>query len=167
MSTYQSRKVAHKAKRDKLLGTVCCNCGKDVGAKIEYHHIVPLECGGNDIVSNLAPVCEDCHSIITYGRKRRRPNNGGRKRKVYDPQLADSVFTRYINRQITETQAKQELGTGQHIKEMFIFKEWCEKNGVNPKINYGQSGRWYKIKKARPSRSRDGQKERGTLDVSR
>ena len=32
MSTYQSRKVAHKAKRDKLLGTVCCNCGMDVGS---------------------------------------------------------------------------------------------------------------------------------------
>ena len=64
MGNYQSRKVAHNAKRYKLLGSVCCNCGADVGDAIEYHHIVPLSGGGNDIMSNLAPLCPDCHSIV-------------------------------------------------------------------------------------------------------
>ena len=144
MSRYQKRKVAHKMKRDRALGTVCWNCGKDCGTGIEYHHIVPLEWGGLDVETNIAALCPDCHAMCTHGFVHKKAEKSGRPRKVYDEALADSVFRRYINKQLSEIQAKKELGTGQHIKEMKIFKEWCEKNGINPRINYGQSGRWYK-----------------------
>ena len=141
MGTYQSRKVAHKAKRDKILGTVCCNCGKDVGKFIEYHHIVPLELGGKDILSNLAPICPECHSIITFGKKRKRPANGGRKRKVYDPQLMDDVFWKYVRGEIMELDARKLLGTGCRIRDMIQFKEWAEQNGINLKdAHFGRGG---------------------------
>ena len=45
-------------------GTICCNCQKDVGNKIQYHHIVPLAIGGKDIISNLCSICSNCHSLV-------------------------------------------------------------------------------------------------------
>lgn len=145
MSTY-SRKVAQDAKRKMLLGSICCNCGKDCGNEIEYHHVVPLERGGLDIISNLVPVCYDCHSVIHFPTKRKKPERVGRKRKEYDEALMDSVFRRYVNKQLSEVDARKELGTGCRIKDMVQFKEWAEKNGVDPNMKYGQSGRWYKRK---------------------
>lgn len=144
MSKYQKRKVAHKMKRDLALGTICCNCGKECGDEIEYHHIVPLEWGGRDVETNVAALCADCHSMCTHGFVHKKAEKSGRPRKVYDETLADIVFTKYINKQLSEIQARKVLGTGQHIKEMKIFHEWCEKNNINTRMNYGQSGRWYK-----------------------
>lgn len=143
MSRY-SRKVAHKAKRERILGTVCCNCGKECGTEIEYHHIVPLERGGKDVVSNLAPICYECHSICHFPFERKKPERVGRKRREYDQALLDSVFSRYVNKELSEKDARKELGTGCHIKDMVQFKEWAEKKGVDPDQNFGQSGRWYK-----------------------
>ena len=143
MGSY-SRAVAHKAKRELLLGSVCCNCGKECGKEIEYHHVIPLERGGKDIISNLAPVCYECHTKIHFEFERRKPERTGRKRKEYDPELLDSVFTRYVNKQMSEMAAKKALGTGCHIKDMVQFREWAEEHGVDPHQNFGQSGRWYK-----------------------
>lgn len=143
MSSY-SRKVAHKAKQELLLGSVCCNCGKECGNKIEYHHVVPLERGGKDEIENLKPLCYECHSRVHFPFERKKPERTGRKRKEYDPELMDSVFTRYVNKELSETGAKRELGTGCHIKDMVQFKEWAAEHGVDPRQSFGQSGRWYK-----------------------
>lgn len=139
-----SRAIAHKAKRERLLGTICCNCGKDCGAEIEYHHIVPLERGGKDIVSNLVPICFDCHSVIHFNFERKKPKRTGRRRKEYDPALMDNVFGRYVSKELSEADARKELGTGCRIKDMVQFKEWAEEHGVDPNGKYGRSGRWYK-----------------------
>lgn len=143
MSVY-SRKVAHKAKRENLFGTVCCNCGKECGSEIEYHHVVPLERGGKDIESNLAPLCYECHSVVHFDVQRRKPERTGRPRKEYDPELLDSVFSRYVNKQVSERDAMAEIGTGCHIKDMIQFKEWAEDHGIDARKSYGRSGRWYK-----------------------
>lgn len=143
MGKYQSRKVAYKAKRNRLLGTVCCNCRVDAGDKIEYHHIVPLECGGKDIISNLAPVCPECHSIISFGRQRKRPQNPGRKCKVKDEALLDNVFRRYVAGEIMEIEARQELGRpGSKIRDMVQFKEWCARNNIElgKNAHFGRGG---------------------------
>lgn len=139
-----SRKIAHDAKRIFLLGSACCNCGKECGAEIEYHHVVPLERGGKDIIENLKPLCYECHSLVHFPFERKKPERTGRKRKEYDAELLDSVFRRYVHKEITETQAKEELKTGCHIKDMIQFKEWAEKNGIDMHASYGRSGRWYK-----------------------
>lgn len=73
-----------------------------------------------------------------------KPARTGRKRKKYDDALMNSVFTRYVNKQLSEKDAMNELGTGQHIKDMVQFKEWAEQNGVDLHQNFGRSGRWYK-----------------------
>ena len=42
-------------------GVYCVNCGRPAH---HYHHIVPRSLGGNNIQSNLAPLCEFCHGKI-------------------------------------------------------------------------------------------------------
>jgi len=139
-----SRKVSHQAKQALLLGSICCNCGKECGSEIEYHHVVPLERGGRDTIENLKPLCYECHSIVHFDCARRKPERTGRHRRKYDGALLDSVFRRYVNKQIMEKEAREELGTGCRIKDMPQFKEWAEKNGVDPDGRYGRAGRWYK-----------------------
>lgn len=141
MSRYQSRKVANKMKRDMVLGSVCCNCHADVGQKIEYHHIVPLDCGGQDVESNVAPLCHECHTRITFGKPRKEPKKNGRKRKEYDEKLMDMVFTKYVHGDIMELDARKLLGTGCRIRDMIQFKEWAEQNGINLKdAHFGRGG---------------------------
>jgi acyl-CoA-binding protein len=82
--------------------------------------------------------------LIHFPFERKKPERTGRKRKEYDDNLLNSVFSRYVNKQLSETDAKKELGTGCHIKDMVQFKEWAEKNGIDQSQNFGRSGRWYK-----------------------
>jgi hypothetical protein len=44
----------------------CYNCGstKNLG----YHHIVPVECGGNDVPTNVAVLCDHCHGKVHHGK---------------------------------------------------------------------------------------------------
>lgn len=48
----------------KIKGTKCCNCNNDVGNNIIFHHIIPLSIGGNNIDSNIVPLCSNCHYKI-------------------------------------------------------------------------------------------------------
>ncbi len=50
----------------EMLPRKCCNCGST--KNLQYHHIVPAICGGNDVPSNIAVLCSDCHSKVHYGR---------------------------------------------------------------------------------------------------
>jgi len=40
---------------------ICLNCE---AIATHAHHIVPLSLGGNDILSNLASLCEECHERV-------------------------------------------------------------------------------------------------------
>lgn len=47
-----------------MLPKKCVNCGatKD----LNYHHIVPVVCGGNEVPSNIAVLCGKCHDAVHY-----------------------------------------------------------------------------------------------------
>ena len=136
-----NRRVSAKAKRDLSLGTVCYNCGKECGTHIEYHHIVPLEYGGRDVITNIVPLCSECHSMQTWGFVHKKAERTGRKRKQYDKELLNSVFTRYVNNELSEIDARKELGTGCKIRDMVQFKEWARDNGIEmKKTNFGRGG---------------------------
>lgn len=143
MSQY-SRKTARAAKRELRLGSICCNCGKECGTEIEYHHVVPLERGGRDTIDNLKPLCYECHTLVHFPFERKKPVRTGRKQKAYDPALLDRIFRQYVNKELSETDAKAALHTGCHIKDMPQFLDWAAENGVDPHKSYGRSGRWYK-----------------------
>lgn len=60
------RQLTEIEKRE--IGTQCCNCGAT--KELEYHHIVPVSLGGNDINSNMACLCYSCHQKIHYGESK-------------------------------------------------------------------------------------------------
>lgn len=39
----------------------CCNCGK---VATQAHHIVPLANGGQDVITNIAWLCDCCHDKV-------------------------------------------------------------------------------------------------------
>lgn len=47
-------------------GRCCCICHRFCGTKIELHHIIPVEQGGDDSAENCIPVCFDCHADIGH-----------------------------------------------------------------------------------------------------
>jgi hypothetical protein len=47
-------------------GRCCCICHRFCGTKIELHHIIPIEQGGDDSFENCIPVCFDCHADIGH-----------------------------------------------------------------------------------------------------
>lgn len=58
-----------KAAKLELLnkhGTKCMICGKDVGKKIQWHHIVPRYAGGYDTYENGSLLCPLCHVEIHF-----------------------------------------------------------------------------------------------------
>ena len=82
------------------IGTVCCNCGAT--EDIEYHHIVPLLLGGNDVKSNIVPLCCKCHKAAHMGQHinhYRNNSRGGRHSKSSIEKNAH-VFDQYINGEI-------------------------------------------------------------------
>ena len=48
------------------IGLQCCNCQST--EDLEYHHVVPIIFGGNDINSNIFCVCHNCHSKIHFSK---------------------------------------------------------------------------------------------------
>ncbi len=58
------REIPAKWIRD-MLPKKCVNCGSTKG--IVYHHIVPVEFGGNEVPSNIAVLCSVCHGKVHYG----------------------------------------------------------------------------------------------------
>lgn len=43
----------------------CCNCGSKEG--VSLHHVVPIKMGGQDVLTNLVPLCRNCHITIHHG----------------------------------------------------------------------------------------------------
>lgn len=64
-----------KATKLELLrrnGTKCMLCGKDVGKRIQWHHLVPKYAGGDDSYNNGSLLCPNCHTEIheyLYGQE--------------------------------------------------------------------------------------------------
>lgn len=49
----------------EMLPKKCCNCGST--KDLNYHHIVPVIFGGNEVPSNVAVLCGKCHDTVHYG----------------------------------------------------------------------------------------------------
>ena len=47
--------------------TQCSKCDSSI-KKLHVHHKIPLSRGGNNKISNLTLLCEDCHSMVHGGR---------------------------------------------------------------------------------------------------
>ena len=114
----RSRKPLEEAK--KIYGTKCINCGAE--EHIEYHHVVPLKDGGNDIPTNIVPLCWECHlkasNKSTHGgglKKAREEGRLGRKpAKPYEEWLP--WLELYFNSEIGAKELKEKVGLSQGYK---------------------------------------------------
>lgn len=52
----------------KIKGTICANCGRDEKEQIQYHHAIPIILGGQDVLTNIIPLCHNCHDLIHHNR---------------------------------------------------------------------------------------------------
>lgn len=48
----------------EMLPKKCMNCGTTTD--LNYHHIVPVQYGGNDVPTNVTVLCGKCHDAIHY-----------------------------------------------------------------------------------------------------
>ena len=116
----------------KILGNKCCNCGTDKA--IEYHHIVPIVFGGNDISSNMVAICHSCHRAIHYGKPMTlylNSKNAGRKPKIpYEE--ACKVYDLYVNGEIGNMKAKQLLNCSARteLSTHSNFKRYKKEHGI-------------------------------------
>ena len=46
-------------------GNHCANCGSTNG--VQPHYIVPLDCGGRDVETNIIPLCRVCKYAVDHG----------------------------------------------------------------------------------------------------
>ena len=94
-----------KELKDKL-GSVCINC--ETTKNIEYHHIVPLKNGGTNKLTNIVPICEECH-YKAHDRSSFNTKNGGRPKLITFEQ-AESILHRYFRNEIGGIEARELLG---------------------------------------------------------
>ena len=121
-----------------IVGNTCCNCQSD--KNIEYHHIVPLALGGADIVSNIVPLCHQCHKTAHCGQHinhYRKSVNGGRKPKS-SVEKHSEIFDMYINGEIGRKKAQLLLNYSS--KTTLIsrppFKRYLQSKGIKHVKNF-------------------------------
>lgn len=78
-----SARVLGKEAKAKI-GLTCAHCGATTN--LEYHHIIPVACGGSNELSNYVCLCSFCHK--EYHKKGNYSNSeltkmGLQKRKSY------------------------------------------------------------------------------------
>lgn len=68
------KEIRKKArKRDNF---TCRRCGikeRELGQKLDVHHIVPLNEGGRNDLSNLVTLCRSCHSLVEQNKEMEVP----------------------------------------------------------------------------------------------
>ena len=122
-----------KAEIIRLHGNVCCNCGSD--KDIEWHHIVPIEIGGNDVPSNIVPLCYDCHKAVTHNQlliatAGRKHDKGGRKRAI--PENYKEILDDYFTCKIGKAEAAKRLGweNRSNFADSDWYREYKQECGI-------------------------------------
>jgi hypothetical protein len=110
----------------------CCNCGSD--ELVEYHHIVPLSLGGTNNLTNIAPLCYDCHKKAHGCNKIRdilHSKHGGRP-KIKPPHNYQDILWKYIYGDIGMLECKNQLGLSKttKIQDVWFYKEFLLKNKI-------------------------------------
>lgn len=110
---------ANKSFQDKLkekLGVKCIYCGHSGENEIEYHHIVPVSQGGDNRLSNIVPLCNECHKKA-HGKnpiegkkykKKGRPSNE-------KPEHAEMIIDLYLENMLGLAEAMEILGVRRHV----------------------------------------------------
>jgi hypothetical protein len=110
----------------------CFNCGNE--CEVEYHHIVPLSLGGTNRLTNIVPLCSECHKKAHGSvniRKTFKSSKSGRKKEVA-PSDYEEILWQYVYGEIGRKGCQRMLGLseGAKIQEKWYYKEFLEQNGI-------------------------------------
>ena len=110
-------------------GGICCNCGRL--EEIQYHHIVPLINGGTNKLTNIVPICQECHSKAHDKKYTSLGENHGRP-KLISFQEAEHILSEYFNLKIGTKEAKEKLGMSENNKSTWfkLTKEYKKKHNI-------------------------------------
>lgn len=126
-------RMSFRKKMKEKLGSKCANCSSI--ENIEYHHIVPLKNGGTNKLSNIVPLCVECH-CKAHDKKAIQGREGGRPAKsTYEE--AKPHLKRYFNKEIGKKELSELLGYKRvkSVGESSIFKRYKEEYDI-PKDFY-------------------------------
>lgn len=115
-------------------GSSCVNCNSTEG--IEWHHIVPVCYGGNDVPRNIVPLCKACHDAVTHCELlmltsiKSYNHNGGRKREI--PENYRDILDDYLHCRISKSEAAKLLGWEgkSNFADSPWFKEYKKEQGI-------------------------------------
>lgn len=113
----------------KYHGERCVNCGSD--ELVEFHHIVPLKLGGTNCITNIVPLCWECHQKAHGATKIKGwSKKGGRPRK--ELQDFDNCFLAYRECMIGTNELKRRLGIKEsiHLTGNRTVKAYLESLGI-------------------------------------
>lgn len=129
----------HKMIQDGELkvDNVCANCGST--DKLEIHHIVPLQRGGQNVQGNVVRLCWRCHRAA-HDRKQQKESKAGRKR-IPKPDNWDVIAHQIVTNQIGVLETAVKLGIGHNTMNSWL-NEYTKENNINKcGKNYGKGGR--------------------------
>lgn len=136
------RKTLSKGDKEKI-GLECCNCGS--AEDLQYHHIVPIALGGNDINANMCCLCYQCHYKLHHNGKEGKPKNFGEL--IRQGQLKAKAEGRLTGQQgntitIVKTDGAVYKGTAKELSKIFkrdkrTIELWAKRgifNGAKKKL---------------------------------
>jgi len=131
------RQTVPKEWKEKL-GYRCYNCGCE--ENIEYHHIVPMFLGGNDVITNVVPLCNKCHKVAHKGRHMSHYTNkinSGRK-KLCDDETVRRVADMYINGEIGNRKAVELVNgkPGSRFTGRRSYRAYIQELGIRTVRNF-------------------------------
>ena len=141
-----NKRVTSGEYKEKL-GCTCVNCGST--EKIEYHHIVPLCMGGTNRLTNIAPVCVNCHVAI-HGEAEYRKLAFQKATRKPKPKYEEfeKVFWDYANCKIDSSEVKTLLGMSPKASlsakkeyQMFLYRNKISRV-VNHVAKYKKNDNW-------------------------
>lgn len=112
-------------------GTKCKICGED-GA--EYHHLIPLWKGGEDVIENFVPLCRWHHMLLhnANARPRWKCKNSGRSRKIANTSGYKYILDDYLHCKIGTKECKESLGMTKStaLSDRKWFREYVKECGI-------------------------------------
>lgn len=117
----------------------CANCG--ISKNVELHHIVPLMFGGNDVVSNMIPLCHACHQATHHAKNISKyiksTSRGGRPPKC-DDETAFYAMDMWANGEIGERRCQElmNLKKQTHVRQTSQYRKWKRSRGIENVKNY-------------------------------
>lgn len=147
-------------------GERCVNCGSD--EMIEFHHIVPLALGGTNCITNVVPLCWECHEKA-HGATRIKgwSKKGGRPRKEI-PNI-ESTIQDFKDCKIGTKELEKRLGLKRRIHDSVTVMEYLHSIGIahiSNNVDIMNCNRMKNSKKKKPLQTKitylDGTEERIT-----